>query len=129
MGDAGNDIDVGEDVAIVGGYLIGIFGARIRDGEVESEDVIGLEAEIDVGEIPEAVDGEAGTGKEREGEGEFANDENAAEEMLASTRAGAAALFESLSGINARGKPGRSETGENTRQRGCCQSERAGWEC
>ena len=123
VGDAGNNSDVGEDVAIVGGYLIGIFGARIRDREVEGEDVIGLDSEIDVGEIPEAVDGEAGTGQKGEREGEFADDENAAEEMLAGAGAGATALLEGLSGIDARCIPGGSETGEKAGQRGSGKSE------
>ena len=61
---AGNSSDVGENVAVVGGDHLRIFGAGFRHGQKEGEDVVGLDAEIDVGKIPEAVDGEAGAGQQ-----------------------------------------------------------------
>ena len=73
---------MGKDFAIVRGHLIGIFGARFGNREIEGQRMIGLEAEIDVGEVPEAVDGEAGARQESKRQGEFADYENPTERRL-----------------------------------------------
>ena len=87
-------------------------------GKKEGENVIGLDAEIDMGEIPEAVNGEAGAGKQRQRKRELADDQNTPEEMLTRAGAGASAFFESLGGIDARCIPGGSGTGQKAGHRG-----------
>ena len=85
--------------------------------------MVGLEAEIDVSEVPEAVDGEAGSGKEGERQREFADDKNSAQEMLGGAGAGAATLFESLRGIDPGCVPGGSGAGEKASEGGRGKSE------
>src|SRR6185503_2495874 len=86
--------------------------------------MVGLDSEIDLRKVPEAVDGECGARKQSECEGEFADHENAAKQMLAGTGTCSAALLESLSGIDTRRIPCRSKSGENPGHSGCCKSEK-----
>jgi hypothetical protein len=56
MLNAGNSSDVGKNVAVVGRDDRRIFGAVFWHRQKEGEDVVGFDAEIDVGKVPEAVD-------------------------------------------------------------------------
>ena len=51
--------------------------------EREREEVVGLEAEIHVGELDDTVDCESAPGKERQGQGELDDDERAPHAMAA----------------------------------------------
>ena len=68
--------------------------------------MIGLDAEIDMSEVPEAVNGEACPGQQGEGEGELANDEDAAKAVLAGAGSASTAFLEGFSGIYSRRVPG-----------------------
>ncbi len=62
VGDSGDRGDAVKELAVVGGDKRRVFGARVGDVEEEGQDVVGLDAEIDAQEVPEAVNGESGSG-------------------------------------------------------------------
>ena len=84
-----------------------------------------MDAEIDVGEVPETVDGKAyaWVSARVRARANLADDENAAEELLARTRTAAAAPLRDSAGSMREANQAGSETGENARQGGCRQSE------
>ena len=123
MRDSGNGGDAVEDLAVVGGDERGVFGTRVGHVEEEGEDVVGLDAEVDAHEVPEAVDGEAGSGEQRQREGEFADYEGPAQAVAARAHARAAAFLEGLGGIDARGVPGGCAAEEESGERGCRERE------
>ena len=97
-----------------------------RESGTGSENVwilVGADAEIDLGEIPEAVNGEAGAGEQRERQSEFSDDKQPAHALTARTGAGTSALFQSFGRIDARGIPCGSAAKKQTGERGRSQRE------
>ena len=81
--DSGNGGDSLFELAVDGADLGGARGALVLDGDAEGEDVVAANAEVDLGDVPEAVENEARTGDEDECEGELGDDEYTAETVLA----------------------------------------------
>jgi hypothetical protein len=89
--------------------------------------VVGADAEVYAKEIEKAVDGQSGTGKQCECEGELADDKGLAQAMAACSDAGAIALFKGLAGIDAGGVPGWRAAEEKAGERGGCEGEEQNW--
>ena len=93
-----------------GSFLKAIAG----EGHLHGEDVVGIEAGIDVAERDEGADEQRGADEEDEGEGDFADDQQGAHLALAESGAGAVAAF--LQGgveVGARGTDGGEEAEED----------------
>jgi hypothetical protein len=105
MGDAGNRLYAGQNLAIVGDDRLCLFGPRLWNGESESEDVVGADSEVDACEIDEAVNRQARSGEQCQCEGKLARHEGTAQPMAPDAGACAAALFERFPRIYARGIP------------------------
>ena len=91
--------------------------------ELEGQDVIGLNAEINVSEVPETVDGETRTCEQRQSEREFADNQQATQLVAFRAGGGASAVFQRLLRIDARSiaggraaeeQPGESYCGESS---------------
>ena len=95
-------LDAAQYLLIVADELLRLRESAFGDWELEGEHVIGLHAEIDVGQIPEAVHGQSGAGEQRQGQREFAHHQQLPQTIAHSAGAGAAALFERLCRIDAR---------------------------
>jgi hypothetical protein len=108
----GNSRDVGENIAVVGRHCLRVFRSGFRHRQKEREDMVFLDAKIDVGQIPEAVDGKAGAGKQGKSKRKLADNENSPHEMFAGARACSPAFLERLRGIDARCIPGGSGAGQ-----------------
>ena len=65
-----------------GGRILGIFLAGGRD-EGDGEESVGIVADVDAGEIAEALNGEAGPGEKYGGHGDFAGNREPAEALTA----------------------------------------------
>ena len=114
--DAGDRLDAIDHSLVVGGDLRGVLGARVGHGQEEGLHVVGVQPEIDAGEIPEAVNGEARAGKQRKRQRKLADDQYPAQAMAAGAGCRTPALLESFTGIDARGIPGGKTAEEHARQ-------------
>jgi len=85
---------------------------------VEGEHVVCSDSEIDPGEIPEAVNGEARTGQQGECKREFSDDQSAAQFVAGGTVRGAAAGFQCLGRVKLRGIPGGRAAKQQAAERG-----------
>ena len=94
------------------------MGRESGTGKKEGLNVRRARAEIDLREIPEAVNGQASAGEQRKRERELADHKHAAQTLTARARAGTAAFLQSLSRIDACGIPCRRAAKQQTRQRG-----------
>jgi hypothetical protein len=105
MGDAGNRLYAGQNLAIVGDDRLCLFSPRLWNGESESEDVVGADSEVDACEIDEPVNRQASSGEQCQCEGKLGRHEGTAQPMATDAGACAAALFKGFPRIDARGIP------------------------
>ena len=121
--DAGNGVEalaaIADELGDAGGLLKALAGERHFQGE----DVVRIEAGIDVAQGDEGADEQRGADEENEGEGDFADDQKRAGLALAESCAGAVAAFlERGVEVGARGADGGEEpeenAGEQRRRRG-----------
>ena len=78
------------------------FGGRV---DIEEKKMVGAEAGIDVVEVDEGADEEAGSGDEERGKGNLKGDDGAAAEDFAMASGGGASFFESGVDLGAGGGP------------------------
>ncbi len=83
---AWHGLEAGEHLLVVRDDQFGILGACIGNGQSEGLDVNRVDAKVDAGEIPEAVNGEPGAGKQREGQSKFTDHEHFAHALTARAR-------------------------------------------
>ncbi len=83
-GDSRQSAELIQELAVKGVDLFGMGKAFVGDWQKEGEDVVLPETEIHTGQFPETVDHEAGTGEERESQGELDDDQGAPQAVAAS---------------------------------------------
>ena len=106
MGHASYRLKCGNHALLIGVHLIRGVEAIRGLLQVEGEHMVGTHAEIDLGEIPEAVNGQACAGQQRECKREFSDDQPAAQFVAGGASRGAAAGFERLGRVELRSIPG-----------------------
>lgn len=94
------------------------------DGNAEGEDVVAANAEVDLGNVPEAAENETGTRDQDQGESEFSDDEDATETIVAGTGGrGTAAFFQHVADVLAGGMPCGEAPEENAAEKRCAEGE------
>jgi hypothetical protein len=99
--------DAPDNLLIVADDLLRFVVHALIHRQAEDEHVVGADAEVDVSKIPEAMDGQARPGQQRESQCELADDEQLAQAIAQAARAGPPAFLQRLSRIEARRVPGR----------------------
>ena len=117
-GYAGQGVNSLDQLAIESDHLLGLGPAVGGHRQTEGENVIGAEAHVHVGEIPEAVNGEAGCREQRERESEFRKNERVADTMFRGADPAAAAFLERVIEIQPCGLKRRGATEENAGEHG-----------
>ena len=75
--------------------------------------MIGPEAEVDIRQLDQAVDGEAAAGEQRQRQRELADDERPAQPMTAAAAGGTARLLQHVVDVRPRGLPRRRAAEEH----------------
>ena len=115
--DGGDAVEGGDallDLLVEGGEAG--FRVLIADGtgvEVQDEGVLAIEASIDIVEVDEAADEEAGADEQNQREGDLEDDERFGERSFGRTGAGGAAVLEDVGELEASG----AESGEGAEEK------------
>ena len=97
---------------------VGLGVAALMHGQTECQHVIGLHAEIDARQVPEAVHGQACASQQRQGQRELAHHQQLAQPMADPAWCPTPAFLQRFSGIEARSVPRRSAAKQQPGERG-----------